>query len=204
MSVTGDIVGIFRKDWKLYLACNVFLFGLFILGIIAGQAFPDVRVTLSDLTRQATSSGPISTASQTIESGNIPLATWQIFSHNYFVTVVLAALPSLVFPPWILLLFGAQFLLFGIIFSEPAVFMQPAVLIPLIGTILLEGEAYVIAIFATMRLVEAVIWPKRVGEEKRLNAYAHAVIDNAKLLVVVGIVLAVAALFEAASLVLIQ
>lgn len=201
--IAGDIAGIFKKDWKLFLACNVFLFGLLVLGILTGLAFPDIHEKSVDFIEQATSTGPISTVSQTLESGNILLGTWQIFSHNYFVTVVFAALPSLVFPPWILLVFGAQFFLFGILFSVPSVVSEPIVLIPLLGTLLLEGEAYVIAIFATMRLVEALVWPKRFGEQSALKAYAHAFIDNGKLLLVTGVVLAVAALFEAASLVLV-
>ncbi len=203
MSITGDIAGIFKKDWKLFLACNVFLFGLFILGILVGQVFPDIHDMSVDFIEQATTTGPISTASQTLESGDILLGTWQIFSHNYFVTIVLASLPSLVFPPWILVVFGAQFFVFGIIFSVPSVITDPTVLIPLLGTLILEGEAYVIAIFATMRLVEAVIWPSRFNESSRLKAYVRAVIDNGKLLLVVGVWLAVAALFEAASLVLV-
>ncbi len=203
MSIIEDISGIFKKDWKLFLASNVFLFGLFILGILVGQVFPDVHNMSVDFIQQATTTGPISTASQTLEAGNILLGTWQIFSHNYFVTIVLAALPSLIFPPWILVVFGAQFFVFGIIFSVPSMITEPTILIPLLGTLLLEGEAYVIAIFATMRLVEAVIWPSSFKETSRLKAYMRAVIDNAKLLLVVGVVLAVAALFEAASLVLV-
>jgi len=201
--IVGDIAGIFKKDWKLFLSCNVFLFGLFVLGILAGQVFPDVHNASVNFIEQATSTGPISTAEQTLESGDILLGTWQIFSHNLFVTVVLAALPSLIFPPWILVVFGAQFFVFGVIFSIPDIITKPDVLVPLLGTLLLEGEAYVIAIFATMRLVEALVWPKRFGEQSVLKAYVKAVVDNGKLLVVVGVVLAVAALFEAASLVLV-
>lgn len=203
MDIVGDIAGIFKKDWKLFLASNVFLYGLFVLGIVAGQVFPDIHNMSIGFVEQATSSGPISTASQTLESGNILLGTWQIFSHNFFVTIVLATIPSLIFPPWILLVFGAQFFLFGIIFSIPSIITKPEVIIPLLGTLLLEGEGYVIAIFASMRLVEALIWPKRFGEQSALKAYLKAIIDNGKLLVVAGVVLAVAALFEAASLVLV-
>jgi hypothetical protein len=150
-----------------------------------------------------TSTGPIGTVSNTLEGGNIWLGAWQIFSHNYYVTVVLAAIPSLLFPPWILLLFGIQFLAFGIIYSIPSMINNPLSIIPVLGTLLLEGEGYVIAIFATMRLVEALIWPRRFGEQSAIRAYLKAVVDNAKLLVVAGVVLAVAALFEAASIVLI-
>lgn len=204
MGVAGDIAGIFRKDWKLFLASNVFLFGLFALGLLAGMAIPGLHQQSLELIHRATATGPLATAEQTLSSGNILLGAWQIFTHNYFVTVAMAAIPSLIFPPWILILFGAQFFLFGLVFSVPSILAKPVILLPLLGTLLLEGEAYVIAIFATLRLVEALIWPKRFGEQSVLKAYARAVIDNAKLLVLSGIVLAVAAFYEAASIVLVK
>jgi hypothetical protein len=204
MGIAGDIAGIFRKDWKLFVASNVFLFGLFILGVLAGLAFPNVHDALVKWIEQATTTGPVGTASKTLESGNIWLGTWQIFSHNYFVTIFLAAIPSLIFPPWILLVFGIQFFAFGIVYSIPSMAHNPVALIPVLGTLLLEGEGYVIAIFATMRLVEALIWPRRFGERSAMKAYLRAVADNAKLLVVAGVVLAVAAFFEAASIVLVM
>jgi hypothetical protein len=203
MGIAGDIAGIFRKDWKLFAAANAFLFGLFVVGVLAGLAFPGLHDALLKWVEQATTAGPVGTAAKTLDEGNILLGTWQIFSHNYFVTVVMAAIPSLIFPPWILFVFGIQFFAFGIVYSVPAMLHNPVGLIPVLGTLLLEGEGYVIAIFATMRLVEALIWPRRFGETKALKAYFKAVIDNAKLLVVAGIVLAIAAFYEAASIVLI-
>jgi hypothetical protein len=154
MGIAHDIAGIFRKDWKLFVASNVFLFGLFVLGALFGLAFPAVHDQLLQWLDRVTSTGSIGTVSNTLNEGNIWLGTWQIFSHNYYVTVVLAAIPSLLFPPWILLLFGIQFLAFGIIYSIPSMIHNPLSIIPVLGTLLLEGEGYVIAIFATMRLVE--------------------------------------------------
>ena len=203
MGVAADIAGIFWKDRKLFLACNVFLFGLFVLGVLAGMAFPAVHDQLVQWLKDLTSTGPIGTASTTLEAGDIWLGAWQIFSHNYFVTIVLAALPSLIFPPWILLVFGIQFFAFGIVLSPFSLAHNPASLLSVLGTLVLEGEGYVIAIFATMRLVEALFWPGRFGEQLALKAYFKAVVDNAKLLVVAGIVLAIAAVFEAASIVLV-
>ncbi len=43
MSIAGDVLGIFKKDWKLFVAANVFLFGLFVLGTLAGLGGRDVR-----------------------------------------------------------------------------------------------------------------------------------------------------------------
>jgi len=203
MGIAGNLAGIFKKDWKLFVASNVFLFGLFVLGALVGLAFPAVHDRLVQWVEQVTTTGTIGTVSNTLERGDVWLGTWQIFSHNYFVTVVLAAIPSLVFPPWILLLFGIQFFAFGIVYSIPSMINNPVTIIPVLGTLLLEGEAYVIAIFATMRLVVALIWPRRFGEQSAIKAYLKAVVDNAKLLVVAGIVLAVAALYEAATIVLI-
>jgi hypothetical protein len=92
MGIAGDIAGIFRKDWKLFLASNIFLFGLFVLGVLAGLAFPAVHDQLVQWIEQVATTGPVGTASKTLEAGDIWLGTWQIFSHNYFVTVVLAGL----------------------------------------------------------------------------------------------------------------
>jgi hypothetical protein len=203
MSIARDIANIFRKDWKLFVASNVFLFGLFVLGVLAGMAFPAVHDQLVQWLKDMTSTGPIGTASTTLEAGDIWLGAWQIFSHNYLVTIVLAALPSLIFPPWILFVFGIQFFAFGIVLSPFSLAQSPASLLSVMGTLVLEGEGYVIAIFATLRLVEALFWPGRFGEQSAFKAYLKAAVDNAKLLVVAGIVLAVAALFEAASIVLV-
>jgi hypothetical protein len=202
MGIAGNIAGIFRKDWKLFLASNIFLFGLFVIGAIVGLAFPALHDQLVRWIDQVTSTGPIGTVSNTLGGGDIWLGTWQIFSHNYLVTLVVAVL-SLVFPPLILLVFGIQFFAFGIVLSVPNLLRDPVALLPVLGTLVLEGEAYVIAIFATMRLVEALIWPRRFGEQSAVRAYLKAIVDNAKLLVVAGILLAVAALYEAASIVLI-
>jgi hypothetical protein len=202
MTIIGGIADIFKKDWKLFVVANVFLFGLFALGVLAGMAFPSVQDQLVQWIEQATTTGPVGTAADTLKAGDIWLGTWQIFSHNYLVTVVVAVL-SIVFPPLILFVFGIQFFAFGIIYSIPAMVRNPVALIPVMGTLLLEGEGYVIAIFATLRLVEALLWPHRFGERSIIRAYGRAIVDNAKLLVVAGIVLAVAALFEAASIVLI-
>jgi hypothetical protein len=202
MTITGGIADIFKKDWKLFVVANVFLFGLFALGVLAGMAFPTVHDDLTRWIEQATTTGPVGTASDTLKAGDIWLGTWQIFSHNYFVTIVVGIL-SIVFPPLIFFVFGIQFFAFGIIYSIPEMLHNPVTLIPVLGTVLLEGEGYVIAIFATLRLVEALIWPHRFGEQSIIRAYARAIIDNGKLLVVAGIVLAVAALFEAASIVLV-
>jgi len=203
MSIARDLADIFRKDWKLFAASNVYLFGLFALGVLAGIAFPAVHDQLVQWLKDVTSTGPVGTASSTLEAGDIWLGAWQIFSHNYFVTIVLAAIPSLVFPPWILFVFGIQFFAFGIVLSFPHLAQNPAALLPVLGTLVLEGEGYVIAIFAAMRLVVALIWPGRFGESSPLKAYLRAAVDNAKLLLVAGVVLAAAALYEAATIVLV-
>jgi hypothetical protein len=117
----------------------VFLFGLFALGVLAGMAFPSVHDQLVQWIEQATTTGPVGTASDTLKAGDIWLGTWQIFSHNYLVTVVVALL-SLVFPPLILFVFGIQFFAFGIIFPIPGMLNNPVMLIPLMGTLLLEGR----------------------------------------------------------------
>ena len=64
-------------------------------------------------------------------------------------------------------------------------------------TLLLEGEAYVVAIFACVRQIKAIFKPKDFGTESRPKAYLQAILDNGKLLLVVALLLAISALYEA-------
>jgi hypothetical protein len=131
MGFAGNIAGIFKKDWKLFVVSNVFLFGLFAVGVLAGMAFPDVHDQLIRWIEQATTTGPVGTASDTLKAGDIWLGTWQIFSHNYFVTIVVGIL-SLIFPPPIFFVFGIQFFAFSIVYSIPAMLQNPVTVIPVL------------------------------------------------------------------------
>jgi len=204
MGLISDIIEIVKKDKELFLASNVFMFGFFLLGMIVGTAFPGIHDALENLIGQTLQSGTLSPIVETVQSGDIVLGALFIFAWNYFVaTILTASLPSLVFPPWILIKFGASSFVAGIVFAGRGG-VTVGWLVGTIGTLLLEFEGYVVAIFASMRLLEAAIWPQRFGETSRPKAYVKAIVDNAKLLLAAGAILLVAALYEAAAIILLR
>ncbi len=204
MGLIKDIVTIIRKDKELFLASNVFMFGLFLLGMISGYLFPGVHDFLTNFMGESLKSGMLSPIVETVQSGDILRGALGIFAWNYFVaTILLGSVPAIVFPPWILFKFGLSSLVAGIVFAGPGG-VTVGWLVGTIGTLLLEFEGYVVAIFASMRLIEAAIWPRRFGETSRPKAYVKAIVDNAKLLLAAGVILLVAALYEAAAIILLR
>jgi len=197
-----DVADIFLKDRALFIASNVFIFGLFALGVVVGFAYPAAHDAAGNLFEGTLTSGPLTPVTQTLETGNIPLTALSIFAWNYLVaTIVLSSIPSLIFPPWMPLKFGLSAFMMGLFAAHD---YTPAHLSIMLGTLLLEFEGYAIAIFATMRQVEALVWPGRFGEKSVILAYVRSIIDNVKLLIVAGIVLAIAATFEAAAIILVS
>ena len=71
-------------------------------------------------------------------------------------------------------------------------------------TLLLEGEAYVEAIFACLRQVNVLFKLGSIPEGQRLKAYLPTLLDNVKPLAVVAPVLAVAAFYGAREVIFFQ
>lgn len=201
MDLIKDIIDIFRKDWKLLIAVNVFYFGILLVGAFIALLRPDIQGYWLGVLAMGLKTGTLAPVGSAIEAGRVLNLALQIFRTNIITgTLVYITLPGLLFPPWALLLGGWRALLWGIAFVIPYGRLTFGKLVFHYITMLIEGEAYVIAIFACVRQVEALAWPSRFGESSRLKAYVKAIIDNFKLLIVVAIILAIGALYEAFEL----
>jgi hypothetical protein len=201
MDLIKDIVDIFRKDWKLFAAVNVFYFGTLLLGGLIALLRPDIQGYWLGVLAMGLKTGTLAPVGSAIEAGKVLNLALQIFQTNIITgTLVYITIPSFIFPPWALLLGGWRALLWGMAFVVPYGRLTLGKLVFHYVTMLIEGEAYVIAIFASTRLIEALVWPSRFGESSRASAYVKAIIDNFKLLIVVAIILAIGALYEAFEL----
>lgn len=200
MGLYNDIKGIFKKDWKLFAIVNAIYFGMVGVGAIVALAYPDLQMSLINAAGQTFGSGsPLGGVGEAYTTGNIPMAAVLTFVTNFFLgTLAALTIPSLIIPFWALLMGAYRALLWGIMLVIPVPGLMPlSVLGPHYLTILLEGEAYVVAIFACTRGLFALINPKPFGTDSRLKAYWQAIKDNSKLLLVVIALLAVAAVYEA-------
>jgi hypothetical protein len=189
---------IFRKDWKLFLGVNVFYFGIVLIGALVALLYPEAQRGLLSAVSQGLTTGPMAPLGDAYGSGQVLKAAVMTFLFNFFVgTIAEITVPSLIFPPWALFMGLLRSFIWGLILVVPSGDLTFGRLLPHYGTLLLEGEAYVVAIFACLRQIGALVWPDRFGETSRLRAYLHAVVDNLKLLAVVAVILALAALYEA-------
>ncbi len=205
MRFLENIKAIFRKDFKLFLIINAIYFGAILLGALIALAYPDLQMSLVMATGQTYASGsPLSSVGDAYLSGNVLVAAVLTFLMNFFLgTIVMMTIPSLIIPFWALLFGAYRALLWGIMLVVPIPGVMPlSLLAPHYLTLLLEGEAYVVAIFACTRGLIALLKPKSFGTDSRLKAYKQSIIDNGKLLVIVALLLAVAATYEAVEVTL--
>jgi len=198
MGLRRDIVSIFKQDWTLFLSVNTLYFGTVLLGAVIALLNPGAQEYLLGLSSRGLSTGPFSTVGQAYASGAILYAALITFIFNFFIgTLAYITIPSLLVAPWALLMGVIRALMWGIMLVVPYGPLTLSRLMPHYLTMLLEGEGYIVAIFANARQIAAALQPQRYGERSRWKAYLNAVRDNMKLLIVTAALLAIAALYEA-------
>jgi hypothetical protein len=200
MGVYDDIKSIFKKDLKLFAIVNIIYFGMVIVGAVIALAYPDLQLSMIKAAGQSFGSGGLlGGVGDAYSAGNIPMAALLTFVTNFFLgTLIQIVIPSLIIPFWALLMGAFRALLWGVMLVIPVPGVLPLErLAPHYLTILLEGEAYVVAIFACTRGLFALMDPKSFGTDSRMRAYWLSIKDNGKLLLVVIALLAVAAAYEA-------
>jgi hypothetical protein len=175
---------------------------MLLLGAAIALAYPQAQAELFKAAGQAFSPGassPLSSVGEAYLSGNILQAAAVTFITNFFLgTLAEITLPSLIIPFWALIMGAFRALVWGIMLVVPVPGLLPLNrAAPHYLTMLLEGEAYVVAIFAATRGIIALVRPQDFGTPSRLRAYGQAILDNAKLMLVVIVLLAAAAIYEA-------
>ncbi len=199
MKLVNDIREIFSKDRKLFLVTNAYYFGFVIVGAIVAPAFPQAQQYLLGMTTAGLNTGPLSTLTDAYLSGNVLYAAAATFVTNLLVgTLAVITVPSLIIPIWAPFMGMVRALMWGLMLVIPVPGVLPLErVLPHYLTMLIEGEAYVVAIFACLRQVKVLMKLGSIPPEQRLKAYWGSIVDNVKLLPVVAILLAVAALYEA-------
>jgi hypothetical protein len=200
MGLYKDIKDIFRKDFKLFIAINAIYFGMIIVGAAIALAYPAAQLALIQGAGQSFGSeGPYGSVGDAYATGNVPAAAVLTFITNFFVgTLGMLTIPSLIIPFWALLFGAFRALLWGVMLVVPVPGVLPlSTLAPHYLTLLLEGEGYIVAMFACTRGLMALLKPSSFGKDSRLKAYWQSIKDNGKLLLVVAVILAVAAAYEA-------
>ena len=186
-----------KRYKKRFIISFLIYYLLVILGGVAGIFFSVSREsTIQNVSTSLNTTIP--SLFQAISAGDLISVILTIFGFNaslgsfFFITVLnMIGIGTLIFlyRPF----------LWGFIYA-PINPQATALLIYVIPTLLLEGLAYVMAFAASTDFILSIIKPHALDEEKRWDAFKKAWINNLKSYVLILIVLFIAAVVEAVTI----
>jgi hypothetical protein len=190
--------GIVTDYRRPYLILNAAYYGLVVLGMTYVAIIdPALQEQLLSEVEGAFAEGPLATVGGAYVGGNVLAAAVLTFVVNLSVGSLLSiTLPSLIVPFSGVLLGAYRAALWGLVLA-PTSTQLALVMIPHSLTLLLEGQAYILTMLAVYVHGKAFLWPHSVGVASRAQGYVTGLKLSARLYLLVVLVLAVAAIYEA-------
>ena len=196
MRLIRSACGIVFAARRAYVALNLLYYGLVLCGMIYASFNPSVQQSLLEDATIAFTEGPLSAVTNAYVSGEVVPATVLTFAVNLTVgSLVYITLPSLVIPFSGLALGSLRAVTWGVLMS-PTTREMRLVMIPHSITLILEGQAYVLAMLAAYNHGRAFLWPQRVGAPNRAQGYWTGVKSSLRMYPLIALVLAVSAVYE--------
>jgi hypothetical protein len=187
---------IIREFRRTYIVLNLVYYGLVVFGMVYVAFNPSLQQLLLDAVGSAFTEGPLSAVGGAYSGGQVLLAIVLTFGLNLAIASFLwITLPSLVIPFSGLLTGACRAVLWGLLFSPSSPEMS-MVMIPHSLTLILEGQAYILAMLAAYIQGKAFLWPGTVDATTHTQGYLAGVKRSLRLYLLVAIVLAVAAVYE--------
>jgi hypothetical protein len=191
-----------RKYKYLFIAMNLIYFATVLLFMLLAYAVPELQFCfLTSVSSQIEQgSGILGTAGEAYMSKNILRAAVTTFAINFpFGSLACITLPSIIIPGSGVLVAGLRSVLWGFILA-PTFSVLSMMMVPHSLTLLLEGHGYVIAAFFGV-LVPIYLFRTAEGPSAGVR-YGRALLMNVRGNLLVIIVLAVAAIYEAIEVIL--
>ncbi|MGY2399415.1 hypothetical protein [Pseudomonas sp. SDO5271_S396] len=181
---------------RAFIALNLAFYGLFALLMLVTAFTPELQgVFKPNIDKAFAEPGLFKMAGDAYASKNVPLAIAITFLVNLGVAVGMTTLPSLVLPFAGIAVTLHRGFLWGVMFSP--VGADRATLIPHSLTLLIEGQAYVLAAFAVYVQGRMWLWPARYGLVSRWSGYRAGLHATGRLYVLVMLALLIGAVYEA-------
>ncbi len=203
MNVLRSSWQIVRKHRRPYVILNVTYYGLVILSMLY-VAFinPALQEQLLATIEVALTEGPLETVAGTYLGGNVLAAAVLTFVVNLLMgSLLYITVPSLVIPFVGVLLGFYRAVLWGFLLA-PTNTELALVMIPHSLVLFLEGQAYILAMFAAYVHGKSFLRPRTVGSTSYLRGYVAGLKLSARLYLLIVIVLAAAAIYEALEVIL--
>ncbi|UCG47089.1 MAG: hypothetical protein JSU94_16515 [Phycisphaerales bacterium] len=182
---------------RLFVTMHLVYFGIVVLLMLFVYGQPELQTCLlMGAKAQVTGgSGPLGVAGKAYMSRSIPQAAVVTFAVNFLLgSLAVITLPSLIIPGVGVLVAGLRAVLWGLLLA-PCFAGLSGMMLPHSVTLLLEGEGYVIATFFAL-LVPTYLCRKSDGV-RLATRYKKGLLANLAGNLLVAIVLAVAAVYEA-------
>ena len=190
-----------RRHRAAYLAANFGFYGLMIFGFALAFANPELQRQLIGTILQGFQTGPLSIARDAYLSGKVLAASGITFLVNAVLgSFVALTIPSLLIP---FAGFGIgvyRALILGVALAPTTPEMATA-MIPHSLTILLEGQGYVLAMFGSYLLWARALRSRHYGYPGFQAGYWSGLKANARLYLLIVMILAVAAVYEALEII---
>ena len=191
-----------RSRPRLVWGVHLVYFALVMAGALLIYAVPVVQVVLLEKVHEAlaTKSNPLGIAGQAYLSGNIPRAAAVTLLVNYLLgSLAYITVPSMLLPGSGVLLASGRALAWGLILA-PAMPTLAFAMLPHSLTLLLEGEGYILATFFGL-IIPIYVLRRSLGGNP-FTRFGRALLLNLKAQIWIALVLAMAAIYEATEVIL--
>ena len=187
---------------RAYVAINLLYYGLVLAGMAYVFANPVLQKELVQAVGQSLQpGGSLAAVSEAYGSGNVAVAAAVTFGVNLVLgSLLVITLPSLVVPFSGLAMGTLRAVLWGLILAPQGPLALP--MIPHSITLLVEGQGYILAMLGAYTIGRGLLSPRSYAASGHLQGYLAGVQRCARLYVLVALVLAVAAVYEATEVIL--
>ena len=197
MKVIQSALEAIKEFRRAYIVLNLVYYGLVVCGMVYVAFNPSLQQSLLELVGSAFTEGPLSAVGSAYSSGQVLQAMVLTFVVNLFLgSIAVITLPSLVIPFSGLLMGAYRAVLWGLLLSPTTPELR-LVMIPHSLVLILEGQAYILAMLAAYVQGRAFLWPRSVGAATRRQGYGLGVKRSVRIYLPVVLLLAVAAIYEA-------
>jgi len=191
-----EALQILRDNRRLYLAVNLIYYGLVVVGAIVTWLSSQLQTSSSTMVQESFET-VLPGVVEAYRSGHFLSAVAQTFTINFLLgSLMVITLPACFFPPAGILVGFLRAFLWGLLLA-PTTPQFGLLMIPHGITLLLEGQAYILAIFAACRLGQVLVWPESTGLTSRWRAYLAGLRETVLINILVACVLLASALWEA-------
>jgi hypothetical protein len=198
----GPALAEIRRRKGLLGWLHLVYFGLCLACMLLVYELPDGQGALLALVggQVEDGTGPLGVAGRAYRSQNIARAALATLGINFLIgSFAMITLPSVVLPGIGVLMAAWRAVLWGLLLAPTYVGLSRAML-PHSCTLLLEGEAYILASFFAL-LIPLYLFDRQAGATLR-SRYGRAILMNLRGNLLVLLVLAVAAIYEAVEVIL--